>query len=94
MLSLSRESSNYETSEYKPDMTYIVYYYAGNKITNVRIFFDYGSEEQARKAYNVITMDDKDWASGRKLSGRYIIFSTKSEMWNGLDTDFVRQIAD
>lgn len=88
---LSKKMSNFETSENEPELTYIVYYYAGDDIINARMFYSYDSEEEAGEANKNITMDDKDWATSRKLNGRYIIFNTTSDFWSGLTTSFVKK---
>lgn len=91
VMSLNRAMANYETSDYEPEVTRIVYYLDGDKVSNVRVFFDYGSEAEAREANDNITMDGKNWATGRKLNGKYIIFDTKSEQKDGLTKEKVEE---
>lgn len=92
VMSLTKEKSNYEMSKYESDLTYVVYYYSGDKINNIRVFYEYKDEDEAREANEHIKMDDKDWAVGRKLNGRYIIFNVTSKRWENLSVDYMRGI--
>ncbi len=91
ILTLTKESASLETSEYEPDITHIVYYYSGDDIIDARVFYSYKSEEEAREADKNIKTDDKNWVTGRKLNGKYIIFNTNSDFRSGLTTSFVKQ---
>ncbi|MBR6505524.1 hypothetical protein IKT18_01620 [Candidatus Saccharibacteria bacterium] len=91
VLTLSKESSDFESREYESDVTYVVYYYNGDDITDVRIFYSYNNEDEAREANKNITMDGKAWATGRKLNGKYIIFNTNRKSWSGLSVDLLKE---
>jgi hypothetical protein len=91
VLTLPKKTASFETSEYEPDITHVVYYYSGDDITSARVFFAYNSEEEAREADKNIKSDDKDWMTGRKLNGKYIIFNTNSDFISGLTASFVKK---
>ena len=94
VMSLTKDQSNYEMSEYEPGLTHVVYYYGGNSINNMRIFYEYDNEEEAREANEHISMDDKDWATGRKLHGKYIIFEVPKKRWENLSLDYIRGVVE
>ena len=91
VLTLPKKSASFETSEYEPDITHVVYYYSGDDIISARVFYAYNSEEEAREADKNIKSDDKDWITGRKLNGKYIIFNTNSDFISGLTASFVKK---
>ena len=90
VLSLNKEMAAYENGEYEPDITRVVYYYNGDKVTGVRVFYDYDSEEEAKEANEFVVLSDKDWTTGKKLNGKYIIFEVERSQYNNLTTDMVR----
>lgn len=95
VLSLSPEVSSFETNrEYAPKVTRIVYFHDGDKVTNAKIYFEYSDDEAAKEADAHITMDDKNWATGRRRNGRYIVFSVKPDQYRGLTTDRVNDNID
>ncbi len=91
---LDASQAAYQTGEYEPGTTYIVYYYSGDKITNARVYFKYGSDEEAREAYGHVSLDDKIWAYEKQLNGKYIVFSLMRDQYANLTTEYVRGIID
>ncbi len=86
--------SAYEDTAYRPPIMHRVYYYSGEKITGIKIFFEYMNEGIAKKAYEHITLDKKEWAEDKTLSGKYIIFNMKKELYETMTTERARQIVD
>lgn len=84
VLSMDDSMVQYETSEYEPGITRIVYYIDGDKVNNVKFFFEYISDEQAAEAYENISLDDKAWATSAKLNGKYIVIDTKESWYDDL----------
>ena len=67
VLSMNKDIASFDDSDYEADITHVVYYYTGNTINNVRVFFAYDTKNEARTAYNNISMDGKHWALKKKL---------------------------
>ncbi|MBQ6486852.1 hypothetical protein IJI89_00275 [Candidatus Saccharibacteria bacterium] len=91
VLSMDRDIASFEDGEYEPDITHVVYYYTGNTINNVRIFFAYDTKVEAKTAYNNISMEDKNWALKKKLHGKYVVFELDSSQYNQLTTEMVKE---
>lgn len=89
---LDKDVAAYETSEWEPETTYVVYYYSGNKITGVKIYFEYDNEEEAKLADENISMEDKSWALGKSRNGRYVVLNLRRAEYTDLTTDYVRDI--
>ena len=80
-----------ENEEYSPSITHIVYYYGGgSEVTGMRVYFEYENEEQAVEANANISMEKKNWSTGRRLNGKYIVFGVKGEQYSGLTVAEVR----
>lgn len=92
VLKLNAETAAYEDSIYEPETTFVVYDYEEEKITGVKIYFQYFDEEEAKTAYENIGA--KDWALTRVLNGRYIVFTLKPSQYSRLTTERVRDIIE
>lgn len=90
VLSMDARTSGFEESAYIPPITHVVYYYSGDEITSIKVFYEYKNEDIAKKANDGIKMDDKGWATNKALNGKYIIFDMAKDQFEGLTTGFIR----
>ena len=90
VLSMNKDIASFDDSDYEADITHVVYYYTGNTINNVRVFFAYDTRDEARIAYDNISMDGKDWALKKMLQGKYVIFELDSDQYSVLTTEKVK----
>lgn len=91
VLSMDARISGFEESEYMPPITRVVYYYSGDTISGVRVFYEYRNNEIAKKAYETIGKEDKEWAASKALNDKYIIFDMTKEQYEGLNTNQIRE---
>ena len=89
VLTMDRNTAALDDSIYEPNITHIVYYYDGNKITGVRAFYEYSTEEEAKTAYAHLGLGD--YADGKKLSGRFIVFNVKSMQYENLTVEDLKK---
>ena len=89
--SMNAEAASFEDGEYEPEITRIIYYHNGKEITKVEVYFEYESEDEAKKANENITLAGKEWATGKSLRGRFIVFDVASEQYNGLSVEQMRR---
>jgi len=90
VVSMDAETAAFENSEWEAPMTRVVYYVgADGKIENVRVFYEYDTEVEAREAMRHIELGD--FAIQKKLNGRYIILQAKPEQYEGATADEVRK---
>ena len=94
VLSMDARTSGFEESEYVPPITHVVYYYSGDTINSVKVFYEYKDSDIAKKANEKISMDDKYWAYSRTLNDKYIIFDMKKEEYEGLTATEIRESAE
>lgn len=91
VLSMDKEVASYEEGEYEPEYTHLVYYYLGNSIKSVRIFYEYDYAALAEEANQHIALTDKEWAISKKQSGKYIVFELAPTEFEGLTTNNVKE---
>ena len=87
---MNKDVASFEEGEYEPDLTHIVYYYSGDKINNVRIYFAYDSRSDAKYANKKIDMSDKPWAAKKRQLSRYVVFDLTPDQYEGLTTNEVK----
>ncbi len=77
--------------ENEPIKTYIVYYYSGDKITGVKQFYQFKSEEIAKNFSKGINVDEMDWVNDIRVSGPYMIFELTSDQYEGTTVTELRE---
>ena len=87
VISMNDEMASFEDSEYEPEITRIIYYHDGKNITKMEIYFEYKTEDEAKEANAKITLDGKDWATDKKLQGRFIVFDVAPGQYNRLSVE-------
>lgn len=86
---MNAETAGFEESEWEAPVTRVIYYLdGGNKPTNVRVFYEYDSDEAAREAFSHVSLGD--FATSKKLNGRYIIFQAKSAFYKDVMVENLR----
>lgn len=91
VMTMNAEMATFEESEYEPKLTHIVYFHDGEKITNVKVYYEYETEDEAREALDKITMD---YYSGKKLEGKYIVLQAKRDEYDGLTVEYMEEQYD
>jgi len=89
VLSLDKEIASFENGEFEPEFTRIVYYRDGDKISNVKVYYEYETEEEAREAYDKISIEE--FATAKRLNGRYIVLQARGDTFEGLTVDEVQR---
>lgn len=94
VIGMNDDIASLEDGEYEPGVTYLVYYYNGDKIDSMKVFFAYDSKESAAVANENITMDEKGWATNKKLNSKFIVFDVAEDQYDILKTEDVRKIIE
>ncbi len=90
VLTMNKDVASFEEGEYEPDYTHVVYYYSGNEIKTVRIFFEYDNRSDAKYANKKIDMTTKPWASKKRQLNRYVVFELTPDQYENLTTNEVK----
>ena len=91
VLSMDREVASYEEGDFEPELTHLVYYYRGNTVNDVKIFYQYENKEMAAEADRRLSLDERDWAVKKKLNGKYLIFDLASSQYDKMTTNEVKE---
>ncbi len=94
VVTMDKDIASYDDSEYEPPITHVVYQLAGDNVDNVKLYFEYDNEDDAKEAYENISMEDKTWAAGKALNGKYVIFDFKKEQYEGLTSEQVKKYSE
>lgn len=85
---MDKDSAALEDSIYEPNITHVVYYHDGTDITGARAFYEYKNEEEAKEVYPHLGLGD--FADSKKLSGRFVVFQVKKDLYDGLTVDKIK----
>lgn len=94
VISMNAETASFEDGEYEPEVTRIVYYHNGKNITKMEIYFEYETEDAAKEANDNIVLAQKEWATGKSLKGRFIVFDVASGQYRGLTVEQMEETID
>lgn len=85
VLTMSKKVAALDDSEWEPDITHVVYFHDGQKISSSKAYYEYKNEEQAKEAFDNLSLGE--FATGKKRSGRFVIFTVKSDLFAELTLD-------
>lgn len=89
VLTMDKEIAALDNSIYEPYITHVVYYRDGDRITGVRAFYEYISDEEARKAYPNLSLGD--FANNKKISGRFVVFQVKEAQYKDVTVETLEE---
>lgn len=73
-----------------PTKSHLVYYYSGDKITGVKYYYEFPSNEKATEAFNELNTNDDFDDNNYALSGKYIIFTFPTSQYENLTVEEIR----
>jgi len=82
VLTMDKSYAELDDSEWEPEITHVVYYHDNNMVTGARAFYEYKDEAEAKEAFNNLSLGQ--FADGKKLSGRFVVFSVKKQQYEDL----------
>lgn len=89
VLTMDAETAELDDSEWEPEITHVVYYYNGDKIINARVFYEYENEADAEEANKNLTLGE--FATGKKISGRFVVFDVNPAQYDSLTVEQLRE---
>lgn len=89
VLTMDKEMSALDDSEWESDVTHVVYYYDGNKIIAARAFYEYATEAEAEEAYK--HLDLGTYSSNKKISGRFVIFDVNKAQYENMTVEDLKE---
>ncbi|MDO4612357.1 MAG: hypothetical protein Q4B29_02785 [Candidatus Saccharibacteria bacterium] len=91
VMSFGEESMLIEDNEYEPGTTRWVYLHDGEKITDMKLYYEYENEAEAREAFDKVR---NDFSTSKKLNGKYIVFDVKEETYEGATIENITKQAE
>ena len=89
VLTMDRDNATLDDSDYEPDITHVVYYYEGDKITSVKAFYEYRTDAEAEEANKNLGLGE--FADGKKINGRFIVFDLNKSQYENLTVSELQQ---
>ncbi len=88
VMTMDDEMASFEDSEYEPGITHVVYLHDGNKITGVKVYYEYETDEEAGVAYDNLAMD---YFVSKRRNGRYIVLQARGDEYEGLTVEQIER---
>ncbi len=80
-----------DDTTYIPIKVHTVYYYVGDSITGAKVFYEYDNTDVAKAVYEKTSIENKDWATGKSLDGKYVIFQYDSNLVKAFTPEQIRE---
>lgn len=91
VMTLDSEQASFDDEEYAPAKSHMVYYYSGDKVTGMSVFYEYGDEATAKLAYDHIDDDARAEAKEIKIRGKYIEVVMKEDSYSEATPEEIKQ---
>lgn len=83
---------NVSSSDYVPDKIYLVYFYSNDKVTDVKAYYKYSNESEAKDLYNWMKeKDNSDDISKVEIDGEYVIIVSDKSAYEDMTADDAKQ---
>lgn len=91
VMTLDSEQASFDDGEYAPAKSHMVYYYSGDKITGMSVFYEYADEATAKLAYDHIDDEARAEAKEIKMRGKYIEIVMKEDSYSDSTPEEIKQ---
>ena len=81
-----------QTGEYMPEKIRMVYFYSGDKVTDLKMYYEYEDEEIAKKAADYLkTVDMGEEIADIAVNGKYVIATANKSTFEQMTADDAKQ---
>ncbi len=77
--------------EYTPEKIHLIYFYSGDKVTDLRVYYEFKDEEAAKSAAEYIKGANDGALKSLTTNGKYVIVSTDEALYEGMTTEDAKQ---
>ncbi len=79
-----------EDTEYAPGKTHLVYYYSGDEITGMKVYYEYKDAETAKAALDEMKEEAGDELGDAEVDGKYVIITAPADQYEDLTASDVK----
>lgn len=82
-----------DLGEYVPEKTHLVYYYSGNKVTDLKYYYVYGDETTAKNAVEYIKEANQDAGVFKEVAanGKYVVITADPSLYEEMTAEDAQQ---
>ena len=77
--------------EYTPEKIHLIYFYSGDKVTDLRVYYEFKDEEAAKSAAEYIKGANDGALKSLTTNGKYVIVSTDEALQEGMTAEDAKQ---
>lgn len=89
VLTMGREMSALDDSDWESDVTHVVYYYEGNKIVAARAFYEYATEAEAEEAFKHLELGT--YSTNKKINGKFVVFDINKSQYENMTVEDLKE---
>lgn len=80
--------------EYSPVKTHMVYFYSGDEITGLKMYYEFADEATAKAAYETYRAELPDEYTDIAVDGKYLILTADASQYEGTSADDIKQTVE
>ena len=91
VLNYTAEELGMDDEEFAPEKAHYVYYYTDDTITDVKAYYEFSSEEIAKKAYQYFEENEKDEYKEIAIKGKFVIITANESDYESMTASDIKQ---
>ena len=77
--------------EYPPIRMYIAYFYSGDKVTGLKMYYEYEDEDTAKKSAEMLKENGEDELKDAKTNGKYVVITAPKKVYEDMTAEDAKQ---
>lgn len=90
----SEEGLDLDFKEYIPEKTHLVYFYSGDKVTDLKVYCDFKTEDEAKKAAENMKEKIDESVDSLSVEGKYVVVKMNKSQYENISADEAKQQID
>jgi hypothetical protein len=87
----SEDVLSLDFKEYTPEKTHLVYFYSGDNITDLKVYCDFKTEENAKKAAEIMKTETDESIKDVSINGKYVVITMDKSQYEDMSADDAKQ---
>lgn len=95
VLTMDPSSLSQDTDEYVPEKMRLVYFYSGEKVSDLKMYYGYESEEIAKKAADYLkSVNQDEGIKDVSVNGKYVVVTADKSTYEDMTAEDAKQYVE
>lgn len=84
-----------DTNEYEPEKVYMIYFYSGDEVTDLKVYYEYEDDATAKEAadyFNELNNEEEETqVEAVEANGNYVVITMAKELYEDMTADDAKE---